>query len=166
MTTYLCGFMGCGKSTIGKLAAKKIGCCFCDSDDLIVENQGMTIPKIFKEKGESYFRQVEADIIKSLCSKKIIVACGGGAMLNSETVKAVTEDGGYIIFLDVPFSECYERIKGDANRPIVVNSTRQQLEELYNQRREIYLQNSNIKIECIGSPIEAAEQVAANIKNI
>ena len=52
MTVFLCGFMGCGKTTSGKLAAKKLGCGFCDTDDLIVEDQGMSIPKIFSEKGE------------------------------------------------------------------------------------------------------------------
>ena len=63
MTVFLCGFMGCGKTTVGRLAAKKLGCGFCDTDDLIVEDQKMSIPDIFAEKGEPYFRQVEAEKI-------------------------------------------------------------------------------------------------------
>ena len=87
MTVFLCGFMGCGKSTIGKLAAKKLGCGFFDTDELIVEHENMSIPEIFAKKGEEYFRRVEADIVKSVCGKTAVIACGGGAMLNSESAK-------------------------------------------------------------------------------
>lgn len=165
MTVFLCGFMGCGKSTVGKLAAKKLGCSFCDTDELIVENQGMTIPEIFAQKGEPYFRQIEAEIVSSLCGRTTVAACGGGAMLNPDTARAAAESGSKVIFLDVPFNVCYRRISGDTNRPIVVNSTREQLEELYNRRREIYIQNSTVRIECSGSPVEIAEQIAEVIKN-
>lgn len=157
--------MGCGKSTVGKLAAKKLGCSFCDTDELIVENQGMTIPEIFAQKGEPYFRQIEAEIVSSLCGRTTVAACGGGAMLNPDTARAAAESGSKVIFLDVPFNVCYRRISGDTNRPIVVNSTREQLEELYNRRREIYIQNSTVRIECSGSPVEIAEQIAEVIKN-
>ncbi|HPY86244.1 MAG TPA: shikimate kinase, partial [Ruminococcus flavefaciens] len=77
MTIFLCGFMGCGKSTIGKLTAKKLGCGFYDTDELIVESQKMSIPDIFAEKGEPYFRQVEAETIRSMCGKSAVIACGG-----------------------------------------------------------------------------------------
>ena len=57
MTVFLCGFMGCGKTTVGKIAAKKLGCTFCDTDDMIVDDQKMSIPDIFAQKGEPYFRK-------------------------------------------------------------------------------------------------------------
>lgn len=164
MTVFLCGFMGCGKSTIGKLAAKKLGCGFCDTDDIIVRTLEMSIPDIFEKKGEPFFRQTEAEIVKSLCSKTIVAACGGGAMLNPDTAKAAKDSGAAIVFLDVPFETCYERIKDDANRPIVVNSTKEQLEELYNSRRSIYLKHSTIRLECSGSPMEVAEQTAHSVR--
>lgn len=159
MTIFLCGFMGCGKSTIGKILAKKSGCGFCDTDELIVKNQGMTIPEIFSQKGEPYFRMVEAETVKSLCGKSTVVACGGGAMQNSETAGAVKENGGTIVYLDVPFDVCYERIKNDSNRPIVMNNTREQLEEIYNNRRDIYIKNSTIMVEAVGSPTEIAGSI-------
>ena len=62
--------------------------------------------------------------------KTAVAACGGGAMLNPDTAKAAKDAGAAVIFLDVPFETCYERIKNDSNRPIVVNSTKEQLEEL------------------------------------
>lgn len=163
MTVFLCGFMGCGKSTIGRLAAKKLGCGFCDTDDLIVRTLDMTIPDIFAQKGEPFFRKTEAEIVKSLCGKTTVAACGGGAMLNPDTAKVAKESGSAVIFLDVPFEMCYERIKDDTNRPIVMNSTKEELEKLYNDRRSIYISNSTIRLECCGSPVEIAEQIASSI---
>ncbi|MCM1505773.1 MAG: shikimate kinase [Ruminococcus flavefaciens] len=159
MTIFLCGFMGCGKSTIGQILAKKLGCGFCDTDELVVKNQGMTIPEIFSQKGEPYFRTVEAETVKSLCGKNTVVACGGGAMQNSDTAKAVSENGGTIVYLNVTFEECYNRIKGDTNRPIVMNNTKEQLEQIYNARREIYIKNSTVMVEAVGSPAEIAETI-------
>lgn len=159
MTIFLCGFMGCGKSTVGQILAKKSGCGFCDTDELIVKNQGMTIPEIFSQKGEPYFRTVEAETVKSLCGKNTVVACGGGAMQNSDTAEAVKNNGGVIIYLNVPFDVCYDRIKNDSNRPIVVNNTKEQLEEIYNNRRDIYMKNSTIMVEAVGSPAEIAASI-------
>ncbi|MDE6036070.1 MAG: shikimate kinase [Ruminococcus sp.] len=159
MTIFLCGFMGCGKSTIGKILAKNNGCNFCDTDELIVRNQGMTIPEIFSQKGEPYFRTVEAETVKSLCGKSTVVACGGGAMQNTDTADTVRKNGGTIIYLYVPFETCYERIKDDSNRPIVMNNTREQLEEIYNKRHEIYKKNSTMMIEAVGSPVEIVRNI-------
>ena len=152
-----------GLRQIGKLAAKKLGCGFCDTDDLIVRTLDMTIPEIFAQKGEPFFRKTEAEIVKSLCGKTTVAACGGGAMLNPDTAKAAKESGSAVIFLDVPFAMCYERIKDDTNRPIVMNSTKEELEKLYNDRRSIYISNSTIRLECCGSPVEIAEQIADSI---
>lgn len=160
MTIFLCGFMGCGKSTVGSLLSKKLGCGFCDTDELVVKNEGMTIPEIFAQKGEPYFRKVEAETVKSICGKNTIVACGGGAMLNCDTAKAVRENGGTIVYLNVSFEECYSRIKDDTNRPIVVNNTKEQLEEIYNNRRDVYMKNSTVMVEAVGSPTEIAESIA------
>ena len=84
-------------------------------------------------------------------------------MLNPDTAKAAKESGSAVIFLDVPFAMCYERIKDDTNRPIVMNSTKEELEKLYNDRRSIYISNSTIRLECCGSPVEIAEQIADSI---
>lgn len=164
MTLYLCGFMGCGKTTVGKIISKKLGLAYFDSDEEIVAKEKMTIPEIFDKMGEPYFRKSEAETIKSFVNHKAVVSCGGGAMLNSETAKSVTENGGIIIFIDVPFDVCYERIKDDSNRPIAVNSTREQLLERYNTRYPIYLENSTIRVECDCSPMEASEKIISAIK--
>lgn len=163
MTIFLCGFMGCGKTTTGKILAKKLGCGYVDTDELIVKNEEMSIPDIFAQKGEPYFRQIEAETVKSLCGKKSVVSCGGGAMLNPVTAKFASENGA-VVFLDVPFDTCYERIKDDANRPIAASSTKQELLDRFNQRHEIYLANSSVRINCIGTPTENADAVIDALK--
>ena len=70
MTIYLCGFLGCGKSTIGKLLAQKTGLKFTDLDDYIEETEKMSIPEIFASKGESYFREKEAKAVKDKAEAK------------------------------------------------------------------------------------------------
>ena len=85
-------------------------------------------------------------------------------MLNPDTAKAAKDAGAAVIFLDVPFEVCYERIKDDTNRPIVVNSTKEQLEELYNARKDTYLKHSTIRIECDGSPVENAENIVKALR--
>ncbi|MDE5854626.1 MAG: shikimate kinase [Ruminococcus sp.] len=164
MTIFLCGFMGCGKTTVGKITARKLGCNFYDTDELIVEDQNMTIPEIFAKKGEPYFRKVEADIVKSMCGKSAVIACGGGAMLNPDTARAVADAGESIVFLDIDFNICYERISDDANRPLVVNNTKEQLKAIFDARYEIYKNHSTICIDASGSPIETAEIIANTVR--
>jgi shikimate kinase len=165
MTVFLCGFMGCGKTTVGKIAAKKLGCTFCDTDDMIVEDQKMSIPDIFAQKGEPYFRKVEAEIVKSMCGKPAVVACGGGAMLNPDTAAAAAESGA-VIFLDVDFETCYERICDDKNRPIAASSSKEELRERFNARRDIYLRHSTIQLDSSGSPMETADKIADCVKKM
>lgn len=165
MTIFLCGFMGCGKTTSGKLAAKKLGCAFCDTDDMIVEREKMSIPDIFAKKGEPYFRQVEAEVVKSVCGKAAVAACGGGAMLNPDTAKAAAEAGA-VVFLDADFETCYERICGDSNRPIAASSTKEELRERFNNRRGLYISHSTVQVDCSGSPMETAEKIVEAVKKL
>lgn len=166
MTIYLCGFMGCGKSTIGKIIAKKLGLAYYDSDEEIVKKEGLSIPEIFEKNGEPYFRTSEAEVVKSFSDHKAVVSCGGGAMLNADTASAVAQNGGVIVFIDVPFDVCYERIKGDSNRPIVMSSTKNELLDRYNSRYPVYLANSSIKVDCDCSPMEASDKIISSVKLI
>ena len=147
-TVYLCGFMGCGKSFLGKRLAKKLNVPFTDLDDYIVKKEGRSIPEIFAADGEPYFRKVEAQCIREL-SGGGVVATGGGALLNPETAAFANETGD-TVFLDVSFSACYGRIKNDTNRPLVVNNTREQLNELYNKRRVIYRKHARYTVKAGG----------------
>ena len=160
---YLCGFMGCGKSTVGKILARKSGCGFIDMDDYIVEREGMTIPQIFSEKGEKYFRDTETAVIGELAEKGAVIACGGGAMLKKENAEIASENG-IVIYIDIPFEICYTLISWDTNRPLVMNNTKEQLEEIYNGRVPVYKSNSTVTVDGVGTADEIAERIAEAIK--
>lgn len=143
-SVYLCGFMGCGKSHIGRMLSSQMGREFIDLDKFIVNAEKMTIPEIFEKFGEPHFRSLEAKYIRELSGGKII-ATGGGALINDEIAKFARESG-ISVYINTSFEICYRRIKGDTNRPLVVNNTPEQLEELYNKRAVIYRRNSTYMV--------------------
>lgn len=140
---YLSGFMGCGKSHIGKRLARTLDMPFIDLDEYIVGLEKMPIPKIFEKKGEQYFRDAETRYIRELDG--CVIATGGGAMLRDET-SDFAASRGVRVFINTSFMLCYKRISGDGNRPIVVNNTREQLKELYQTRKPIYQKNCDISV--------------------
>lgn len=160
---FLCGFMGCGKSTIGKLLAKKTGKNFTDLDIYIEEQQGMEIPDIFEKHGESYFRKIESECLSDFGKIGCIIATGGGALLTKENAE-IAKNSGYVVFIDTPFEICYNRIKGDKNRPIAYNSTEAQLLERYNMRRPLYIENSDAIVDGKGTPLEIANKIIEILK--
>ena len=139
-SVYLCGFMGCGKSRIGRMLSASTGMPLVDLDAVIVENEGMSIPDIFAQYGEPHFRSLEAKYIREL-SDNYIVATGGGALINDSTAE-FARSSGLTVYINTSFEVCYNRIKNDKNRPLVVNNTKEQLEQLYNTRAPIYRRNS------------------------
>ena len=157
-TVFLCGFMGCGKTTVGKLAAKLMGAEFTDLDEYIEQQEGMSIPVIFCNKGEEYFRDCETKAISQFQGKSALVATGGGAMLREENYLEA-QKAGIVIFIDTDFETCYERIKDDPHRPIAYNSTKEQLKERYEQRRPLYLAHSDMKISGDISAVQMAQLI-------
>lgn len=143
-SVYLCGFMGCGKSHIGRQLAAASGKRFTDLDKVIVEREGMTIPEIFDKFGEPHFRELEAKYIREL-NDGYVVATGGGALINDNTAQFARENG-LSVYINVSFETCYARIKGDSNRPLVVKNTPEQLRELYETRAVIYRRNSTCMV--------------------
>ena len=141
---YLCGFMGCGKSHIGRQVAHALNRRFTDLDRYIVDSEGMTIPEIFQKYGEPHFRQLEAKYIREL-SDGFVIATGGGALINDTTAQ-YARSSGLCVYINVSFETCYERIKNDSNRPLVVSNTPEQLRELYDTRAPIYQRNSTCMV--------------------
>ena len=100
---FLIGFMGCGKSTNAACLAEMTGARQVEMDQMIVENEGMAIADIFKEKGESYFRELETELIKSFAGvKPAVISCGGGAVLKDENVKFMKECGKIVLLTAEP----------------------------------------------------------------
>lgn len=143
-SVYLCGFMGCGKSHIGRMLAAELDRKLVDLDRVIVEREGMAIPEIFAQFGEPHFRRLEAQYIREL-SGGYIVATGGGALINDETAEFARQSG-LSVYINASFETCYARIRNDTNRPLVVNNTPEQLRQLYDARAEIYRRNSMVMV--------------------
>ena len=159
MTIFLCGFMGCGKSTVGQKLAKTLNVPFTDMDTYIEEQAGKTIPEIFSEDGEPHFRDLETQAVRDLATQEGVIACGGGAMLRDINAKIAAENGT-VLFLDVPFRMCYLRI-ANTDRPIVKRSTRQELYNLYRKRRGVYRRHSTHRIEAVHSPTQTVQEIIA-----
>lgn len=149
---YLCGFMGCGKSTVGRLAAKQMSMKFLDLDEYIEKKYGCTIPEIFEQRGEQAFRALETETLRELATTSgYIIATGGGTMVSSLNAE-IAKQNGSIVFLDLPFDTCYERIAGDSNRPVVQSNSRAGLLEIFNYRVPLYRAHATYSVDASQSP--------------
>lgn len=155
---FLCGFMGCGKSTVGRIVAKKTERAFIDLDEYIEEAAGMSIPEIFEKYGEEHFRTLEADAIKIFDQSFTVVALGGGAIINDRS-RALANKAGLVVFIDTPFDLCYDRIKDDPHRPIAKSSTKEELKKRYDDRYPIYKQGSSVTVDGTLTPEETAKKI-------
>ena len=161
---YLCGFMGCGKTTIGREFSKKQGRHYLDLDQLIVQSQGRTIPEIFAQEGEEGFREIEQKILLSTQEyKRAVIATGGGILTRREN-GAICNRLGILVFLDLPFEDCYRRIAGDRNRPLVMQNTKEQLNALFDRRRAVYLEESGLVLDARGSVQEIVARLEEALK--
>lgn len=137
----LIGFMGAGKSTMGKLIANKLGCRFIDTDTYIEKKEGRSIQDIFTDDGEDYFRSAETDVLRELlkADEKYVLALGGGTPLLEENRVLLKEAEAYVIFLKVNAKDAYERLKDDVTRPLLQRTdVKQKIESLLQMRNPVY----------------------------
>lgn len=139
--------MGAGKTTIGRQLAKRLGRQFYDSDHEIVARTGVPIPTIFEIEGEDGFRRREAQTIAELSSgDNIVLATGGGVVLNPENRRRL-HDSGWVVYLNVPPVMLYERTRHDRNRPLLqVADPLAKLEELYAIRDPLYRETAHFVV--------------------
>ncbi|EKA92919.1 shikimate kinase [Fusobacterium periodonticum D10] len=144
----LIGFMGSGKTTIGKLLAKTMEMKFVDIDKIIEATEKKSINDIFKEKGQIYFRDLEREIILQESSRNnCVIATGGGSILDNENVKSLQETS-FIVFLDASIECLYLRLKDNTTRPILndAEDKKQLIEELLEKRKFLYQISANFII--------------------
>jgi shikimate kinase len=133
---FLVGFMGAGKSTVGRGLALRLNWEFVDLDAVIEKQEGRTIREIFNEQGEEHFRALETWALQQCALYQCaVIALGGGAFVNRRNRKLV-QDLGESIFLDCPFEVIFERCAGDQTRPLF--QKQQQVHELYERRQPFY----------------------------
>tara|TARA_B100000959_G_scaffold255431_1_gene287805 strand:- start:53 stop:565 length:513 start_codon:yes stop_codon:yes gene_type:complete len=143
----LIGMMGSGKSTIGYLLSKSIDLKFFDVDKVIEKEEGRKIVNIFETKGEVYFRNLEEKItLKLLKNKKNIISLGGGGFLNKSIKKEVLNNN-LSFWLSWKNSTIIKRVLKNKKRPLVFNSSKNNLKKLIRDRTKIYSE-ANYKINC------------------
>jgi len=146
---FLTGFMGAGKSKIGRLLAKRLAYPFFDSDQLIEQNSGLSINDLFDRYGETFFRELESDQIKYLCARQnpTVIALGGGALLNPENFERIRQNG-VSVYIRSSAKAIFERVKHTSKRPLLVvepgadfeERLLQRIESLLQQRQSVYEQ--------------------------
>ena len=144
----LTGMMGVGKTTIGKKLAEKLKIKFVDIDKVIEAREKKTIKEIFELDGESYFREIEKNItLDILRKKKLVIALGGGAFMNSEIRKEVIKTS-ISVWLDLSPKNLISRLKNTKKRPLLnKNNLNELVNEIYSRRKKNY-NESNCRIKC------------------
>ena len=154
------GFMGAGKTTVGRLLADRLGLDFVDTDDVVEATAGRRTAEIFDDLGEPGFRQLEAaTIAEVLCGPPAVVSLGGGA-LYSESVRRVLA-GHQVVLLDVPLDEALRRVGSDLRRPMLAGN----VPALYASREDAYHAAATLVISAVGDPQAIAGTAAAALRS-
>lgn len=158
---YLTGIMGCGKSTLGREAARRLHRKFIDIDQYIEESQGQTIPSIFEKQGETGFRKIETECLKRIAEEisSAIVATGGGIATIPENVR-VMKESGKIVFLKKPLEEIKESLGSAEGRPVLQGKL-DALDEIYQKRLPAYEGSADLIFDNRGPIEQAIERILA-----
>lgn len=157
----LIGFMGTGKTTVGAALAKSLGVVHRDLDEAIVESEGCSIPTLFAEKGEAYFRDVETKRLNELLDEgPQVLTTGGGAVLRQQNVQAMLGKA-VVISLFATEEELIKRLENDTNRPLLAGGVAARVRTLLADRAGAY-DFAPVQIDTTGKSLDA---IVAEIKS-
>lgn len=157
----LIGYMGCGKTTVGKYLAKVLEYTFVDTDELIEQQQNRTISEIFASEGEQSFRDMETALLKQLIDKmssRLVISTGGGMAVREEN-RTLLQTLGTVVYLKASPETIYDRVKGDAKRPLLqCDDPLARIKDMLSQRQSTYETVAQITVEVDGvKQTDAAE---------
>ncbi|MBQ7197960.1 MAG: shikimate kinase [Selenomonadaceae bacterium] len=138
----LTGFMGTGKTSLGKLLAEKLGRCFVDLDQKIEQDTGLTVPQIFEMYGEKYFRELEKKAVEEVSQRRnLVIATGGGTVKNEENIRML-KSSGMIICLTTEPEEIFRRTERRGERPVLDGGEDRlaTIKKLLTERQKFYAQ--------------------------
>ena len=158
---FLVGLMGSGKTTIGKIIAKKLNYKFIDSDALIEEKTGVKVPLIFEYEGEAGFRKRETKILSEIIKMNSIVLATGGGIILSKTNRQMLSKSSIVIYLNATIKELVKRLANDKGRPLIQNVDKEtKLRELIDRRGTLY---ESIADHIIQTKDKRASEIASEI---
>lgn len=165
----LIGFMGSGKSTVGKILSERLNMGFIDTDALVEEKSGIEIKTIFELYGEEYFRNIESETLMQLSAlENMIIATGGGIVKREENIPAL-KAAGVVVYLAVSIDEICSRLSQEEieKRPLLKNAaTNTDVKNIFDQRTVLYQNAADIIIAIKGdSPEQIAEKIITQLNN-
>lgn len=164
----LIGFMGTGKTSLGKLLAMKLGRGFIDLDQKIERDTGMGIPKIFEVHGEQYFRELEKNAVREVCNKKnLVIATGGGTVKDPENLRLL-KNSGLVVCLTCEPEEIYNRTERRGERPVLDGGGNERLEtikKLLAEREKFYRQADYTVDTTDWSPLQIVNDICEHFKS-
>lgn len=145
---YLIGMRGVGKSTVAKLLAERLKTSHIDLDEIIVAQEGKSIPAIVEAGGWEYFRKREREAVEKVCElENRVVSTGGGVLMFYDNAEKLKRSGIFVLLTADP-ETIYERLSEANDRPPLTNkSLREEIEQLWEERKEMYQEYANITIE-------------------
>jgi shikimate kinase len=150
----LVGFMGAGKSTVGRLLARRLGRCFVETDAMITAREGRSIPEIFTDRGEPYFRRLEMETLDALADKHgHVIATGGGFPCEPGVMDRLLQLGT-VVWLATDFEAAYARANRTGGRPMLAGRSVEEAAALYRVRQESY-RRAHLAIDTSHLPIDA-----------
>ncbi len=139
--------MGSGKSTVGRILSSLTGYALMDTDQLLASEAGQSIPEIFREHGEKYFRALETRMLQSLVGRiGLIVATGGGAIVSAEN-RALFRQIGTVVWLDASTDHLHKRVRHSKRPLLQTEDPRKTLEDLYRAREPLYREAATVRID-------------------
>lgn len=161
---YLTGFMGAGKTTIGKALGEYLEMPVFDTDEEIEKNEKLTISEIFEQQGEGHFRASEAKILGVLPVEDAVITTGGGLVCREENTRFIKEHG-IVIFLYAREEEIVKRLELDESRPLLKGDKLEKIAALYKERLPIYKQAADYTIDTTGKEIsEVVKEIVSCLK--
>lgn len=163
---YLVGFMGTGKTAVGKLLAEKLQRKFIETDELIEKKTSMSIADIFSKQGEAYFRMLEKQVLQEVAfQKNLVVSCGGGIVIDQDNINLLKKTG-ILICLQADAETIYERTKKHSHRPLLnVSNPLQKIKGLLNKRKQFYAK-ARFSVNTVGfKPEEISTKILEIIRD-
>ncbi|MCX8188951.1 MAG: shikimate kinase [Nitrososphaeria archaeon] len=150
------GFMATGKTSVAKKVAEILRKKYVSTDKMIIEKSGKSIPKIFEENGESFFRKIEKEVVREVSNMcDTVIDCGGGVVLDKDNVKVLKENGIIFLLQATPETIFQRSLKEKGIRPLLgTNYSIKNIEELLSKRTPYYLEAADYVIDTTDKGVE------------